>query len=561
MSPNDSAPPGTGGQALGDATIKAKGRIHIGHELRLIQAQARPAVAAGFHFIGGRPNDGLLAAVDDATAFTRTGELPAQRLEHSFVATPDDVYIKKAGLTTSYGIFGAPRAGKTHLLMYLLRQLMALNATDPEQKFGALILDPKAALIEDVRAAAAQAGRESDLVVLNSDELARRGEAVNVIDCTLDPLELGRMLVLAAQSAGTGASEPFWFGAWTNLFGAAVYLLQWLDTDVLTLQRLLDATLLVETYDKDGRPQREIQRLAADARERLNELPQDRQRDARQAISQVEGFYRQEPDNIATVESLITQAYGGFQQSRWSRYSQAAPKIRGEHRTPFYDQIVDDGKIVLVSVSPSDPGMAKVLCTLVKCLFQMTVVGRLARVRAGTLKNFKRPLVLAVDEYSEVASEVPGQPMGDGYFFSVCRQNGCMGLIATQSVNVLQASSLKENWKSVFSTFGAKIFMRLADKETIEEAAALVGETDWYLTSTGTSRQKDGSGSSTQKELRERKLTASVFTDVMGRREGMIVGSLDGGKTQDVRFVRVPDDEEQDEAIKKAQKKDRDDAA
>jgi hypothetical protein len=89
----------------------------------------------------------------------------------------------------------------------------------------------------------------------------------------------------------------------------------------------------------------------------------------------------------------------------------------------------------------------------------MTVVGRLARVRAGTLQNFTRPLVLAVDEYSEVASEVPGQPMGDGYFFSVCRQNGCMGLIATQSVNVLQASSLKENWKAVFSTFGAKFLV------------------------------------------------------------------------------------------------------
>jgi len=561
MSPNDSGTPGTPEQALGDATIKVKGRIHVGHELRLLQKATSPAIAAGFHFIGGRPNDGLLAAVDDVTAFTRSGELPAQRLEHSLVGTSEDVYIKKAGLTTSYGIFGAPRAGKTHLLLYLLRQLLTLNAGDAEHKFGALVLDPKAALIEDIRAAAAQAGREADLVVLNTDELARRDEAVNVIDCTLDPLELGRMLVLAAQSAGTGASEPFWFGAWTNLFGAAVYLLQWLDTDVLTLQRLLDATLLVEGYDKDGRPQREIQRLAVDARERLTELPHDRQRDAKQAISQIEGFYRQEPDNIATVESLITQAYGGFQQSRWSRYSQAAPKIRGERRTPFYDQIVDEGKVVLVSVSPSDPGMAKVLCTLVKCLFQMTVVGRLARVRAGTLKNFKRPLVLAVDEYSEVASEVPGQPMGDGYFFSVCRQNGCMGLVATQSVNVLQASSLKENWKSVFSTFGAKIFMRLADKETIEEATALVGETDWYLTSTGTSRQKDGSGSSTQKELRERKLPASVFTDVMERRQGMIVGSLDGGKSQDVRFIRVPDDEEQDETIRKAQKKDKDDAA
>lgn len=537
-----------------DLTIEPVGRIHIGYEMNLLQAPAAAAAAGGFRFLATRPADGV-SAVDDVTSFARAGELPSQQLEYSLVPIPDDsAYIKDAGLTTSYGIFGAPRAGKTHLLLYLLRQIFALHADDAGLKFGALILDPKAAMIEDVREAVQKAGREADLVVLNTGELERLDQSVNVIDCAIDPFELGRMLVLAAQSAGTGASEPFWFGAWTNLFGAAVYLMQWLDPQVLTLQRLLDAVLITEP-GADGQPRREIQRLADDARQRLVSLPGDQQRDARQAISQVEGFYRQEPDNIATVESLITQAYAGFQQSRWSRYSADALKIPGERRTSFYDQIVDDGKIVLVSVSPSDPGMAKVLCTLVKCLFQMTVVGRLARYRAGTLRNFKRPLVLAVDEYSEVASEVPGQPMGDGYFFSVCRQNGCMGLVATQSVNVLQASSLKENWKAVFSNLGAKFFMRLADNETIEEATKLVGETDWYLTSLGTSRQKDGAGSSTQKELKERKLPASVFTDVLGRRQAMIIGSLNGGETQDVRFVRVPDNKEQKDAIKHTEKK------
>src|SRR5690606_32350201 len=127
-------------------------------------------------------------------------------------------------------------------------------------------------------------------------------------------------------------------------------------------------------------------------------------------------------------------------------------------RTTFYDQIIDDGKIVLVSVSPSDPGMAKTICTLVKCLFQQSVLSRLARVRAGTLRNFTRPVLLACDEYSGIASEVPGEPMGDGHFFSLSRQNGCMALIATQSVNMLQSSSLKDAWRAVFSNFAAKIF-------------------------------------------------------------------------------------------------------
>ena len=125
--------------------------------------------------------------------------------------------------------------------------------------------------------------------------------------------------------------------------------------------------------------------------------------------------------------------------------------------------------------------MAKIICTLVKVLFQRTVLSRLiASVQAPSTIS-PRLLVMAVDEYSAVASEIQGQPMGDGLFFSQSRQNGCIGIIATQSVNLLQSSSLKENWKAVVSVFAAKIYMRLADNETAENATKLAGEYDWYL--------------------------------------------------------------------------------
>jgi len=241
------------------------------------------------------------------------------------------------------------------------------------------------------------------------------------------------------------------------------------------------------------------------------------------------------------VNEVMTRAYSPFQQSRFVRYSRLQSKT-ANRQTTFYDQIIDEGKIVLVSVSPSDPGMAKTLCTLVKCLFQQTVLGRLERVRAKTLRNFERPLVLACDEFSEIASEVPGQPMGDGRFFSQARQFGCMGLLATQSVNVLQATSLKEAWRSIFSNFGAKIFMRLVDNETTEEASKLAGESDWYICSAGTSHSKDGLGSSTQKEMRERKsLPTEVLTQVLSRGQAVLIGSFDGGKEVSTHFVSAAD--------------------
>jgi type IV secretory pathway TraG/TraD family ATPase VirD4 len=163
-------------------------------------------------------------------------------------------------------------------------------------------------------------------------------------------------------------------------------------------------------------------------------------------------------------------------------------------------------------------------------------------VRVGTLKNFKRLVVLAVDEYSAVASEIQGQPMGDGLFFSQSRQNGCVGLVATQSVNLLQSSSLKEHWKAVVSVCAAKIYMRLADNETAEEATKLAGEYDWYLTSSGTSQQKDGAGSSTNTDQRERKaLPAAILTQTLKLGQAAMVGSLDGKVTLDtLRFFQTP---------------------
>ena len=243
----------------------------------------------------------------------------------------------------------------------------------------------------------------------------------------------------------------------------------------------------------------------------------DQAKDALNAVNQVENFFfRQENDNLATIENIVTAAYNQFQRSRMKWYSPpGVSKQLARLKRNFYDQTIEDGKIVLVSLSPNEPQIATMLCTLVKCLYQRSVLSRLERVQHGHLTNFKRPLILACDEYSQVASEVEGQPVGDGDFLSLARQNGCMALLATQSIHVMQASSLGENWKSVFSNMSGKIFMRLVDPETAEVAQKLAGESDWYVRGQGTSQSKDGFGSSTQTDLKERKsLPTEVLTSV-----------------------------------------------
>jgi hypothetical protein len=539
--------------------IPRDARVHLGRARRL-EPFLSSAESSGLGFSRLRAATDYVSDADAMLQPDEAGMLPRQRLKYRLAPLEEDVFLEGNGLLTSYGIFGAPGSGKTFLFKYLLRQLLGLHRTNPDRKVGALILDPKAALIEDVEAIVhlPDVARGDDLVIINAETLARIkedgvDEDVNVIDCAVDTWALADLLVLAARGAGITASEDYWFLEWANLFGASLFLLDNFylrgvsnPQYVVTLRQLLDALLIVEPEGLRG-----IQRLAKAAEQQLGGIDDEATRaDARIAISQIERFFK--ADYVHTIMAFIARAYGPFQRSGYACFSPPG-RIKGSRKS-FYDRIIEDGKIVLVSVSPADPLVAKTLCTLVKNLFQQTVIQRLDRYMREELHNYDRTVLLGCDEYAEIASEVPGQPMGDGRFFSLAREFGCMGLLATQSVNVLQATSLKENWRSVFSTLGAKIFMRLADNETAKEASELAGKSTWYVTSRGVSHGKEGFGGSEQKSIQQYEtLPTEVTTQGFMMGDAVAIGSLSGGATTDLlHFFRVPGKAEQDAAVASA---------
>jgi hypothetical protein len=549
-------------------------RIHLGSARRL-EPKLAASEGADTSYNQSRADTDYVAGIDALIHAEDPAMLPAQRLRYDLAPRGGDVFLEQQGMLTSYGIFGAPGSGKTHLYKYVLRQLLGLRHDDAERKYGALILDPKAALVTDLRQMLRMpdVDRANDLVVINAEELIQARGSVNVINCEVDVWALADLLVLAARSAGITASEDYWFLEWANLFGASLYLLNHFRLDgvstpgdVVTLRQLLDA-LLLDDEEPGGAPsadllapggrkphqERPIQRLARRARRQLAVpgdayVPAEVRADAPIAIAQIERFFR--ADYVHTIMAFVARAFGAFQRERYACFSPTG-QTKGVRRRPFYDQIIDDGKIVLVSVSPADPLVAKMLCTLVKSLFQQTVMQRMDRYMSGSLDNFARPVLLACDEYAEVASEVPGQPMGDGRFFSLAREFGCMGLLATQSVNVLQATSLKESWRSVFSTFGAKVFMRLADNETAKEASDLAGTSTWYVTSRGTSHGKEGIGGSEQRSIQERQtLPTEVTTQGFMMGDAVAIGSLSGGASAELlHFFHVPEEREQETLI------------
>jgi len=468
---------------------------------------------------------------------------PGRRWEDELRQTGGQIAIMNDGLTASYGIFGSPGTGKTHLMLHLLAELMGKipARSSPEweaQKFGALILDPKASLVDDISELMKLPAvrRDKDLVILNTEHLLDKSHEVNVIDCSLSARELGRFLVLAAQSSGIDASEAYWFLAWGNLFSAALTVLQYTSPFVPTLYDLTDAVLRpangprrIESLAPMLRNDVEafvMARTPADAPE-FRETVQEVMQAADDILIHFDHTSADSRRAAGIIDSFIRRSYGAFLEHRhrcYSRRSSAAARLAGDRDSAnFHDAIIEQGKVVLVSISPAEPEFAKTLCTLVKGLFQQAVMGRKERCRRpdgapGRLHNYSRPVLIACDEYSEVASELPGQPMGDGHFFALARENGCMGLLATQSVNVLQNSSLKQSWRSVFSNLGAKFFMGAADNETVEEATKLAGDEDWEILTGGETISVDGQGFTTNRDFREHKaLPSRVLTPRWGR--------------------------------------------
>jgi hypothetical protein len=528
-------------QQHGFKKIVVDGRIHLGARHELLQYPRNGRVDERKYV---RSSGGL-------RAFEVPGENAGigQLLDFGFSKEPiGDLHIDGAGMVTSFGIFGAPGSGKTVLLMHLLEQVLAHSPDDADRRYGALILDPKATLIDDVVAMVERAGRGADLRIVNTGLLNRTEDGLNVIDCGLEPYELGGILVLAGRSAGIDASDPYWFQEWTNLFSTALSVLRihemLRERDAtkqrpVTLKELLDAIfdeVTIKTSDGKEKKIRLIQQMAADLERRMDEIEPKLRTDLKNDLQALRRFFGTK--YVDTIEAFITKAFGMFRRSNLACYS----KNRRAGKLPFYEDIIENGRIVLVSVSPSEPMLAKTLSTLMKTLFQRTVLARGDLISSQVITNARRPLVIACDEYGEIASEVPGQSMGDGQFLALARQYGCMALFATQSVNVLEASSLRDVWRSVFSNFAAKIYMRLVDNETAEEATKLAGDSDWKVQSLGSSLSSDGRQLNRQQDLRERKnLPTTVLTQCLKTGQAVVIGSLDGGKSNPgTYFLEVP---------------------
>ena len=466
-------------------------------------------------------------------------------------ARRDPVEIQSGGLQVGYGVFGNPGSGKTFLLMHLLRQIALVNASDPARKYGGLLLDPKAALIDDIREAFANAGRADDLIVLNERDMLAKGRSVNVLDCFMSPDSLGSALALAAQAAGISGKEPFWLNEIGSLAGATLALMRflrpWTGTTE-TLKQLAWCLIGTGEQDESGTVISNLQALIDAVRLRMRGLDENLQQDVDIHISTLHNHLRSDPKNRTTLTSFMNQAFGRFRLSGLDMFS--GPTALGADAAPsLYDRAIAEGKFILVSISRENIAAARMLCTIIKVLFQQTALTRLDRHAAGELGGRGRRLLFMADEYSDVATDLPGNNLGDPAFVSLARQFGCMIVLATQSVQMLKTSGLGSSeggWEATMGNMAAKIFLNTQEPETAEYASKLVGKAMVMSKVLSQSIGPDGTTQNINADLDDKDgLQTSVVLRCFERGQGIVIGNLDGSMTRpEVRFVVVSQTEQ-----------------
>lgn len=529
--------------------IEVFGDINVGKQMKLAKHEA-PRENGNLRLIPSRDPSQVGPGKRRRGHRALSDPIIMRPITYEFEKLGIDFSIEGDGLALQYAIFGGPGSGKTNTLMHLLSQIVSkCFCKDPctfnrktcnnlDRKFGGLILDPKAALIDDVKAIFSACDRQDDLIIINRNELKENG--VNVLDCCLDPSDLGNAMVTAVQSTGVDASEPYWFQQIGMIFGAIIWLLKF-TKDVPTINGVMQQALLTRIGNKLY-----LERLIKDAQESYEEYKEEKgvrdlpyndpvkiaYRDAQQVVDDY--LKSQEKDKIILTQ-FMRQAFGAFGKFENLCYSD------GSNRLNIYDQIIEEGKFILVSTGPQELMISRILPTLVKFIYQRTVLSRFDRY-PEELHNAERPLLLMADEYHVVATEIEGNPFGDSEFFSQSRQFGALSIMATQSVKQLE-KSLGDAWEAISGTLSAIMFMSQRDPYTAEFAQKYSGEHENLVHRMGVNINNDGRSTSDSPEIiKELRIPPGIIEHKLTVGQVVVVGKTKGhSQPSTTSYVQVPE--------------------
>ena len=440
--------------------------------------------------------------------------------------------IPERGLYTGITIFGAIGTGKTSACMYpFAEQLLAYQAHDPMRRVGGLVLEVKGDFCYQVRSILERYGRANDYIEISLDSNYR----YNPLHNDLDSYALAYGIASLLNNLYGKGKEPFWQQAYTNL-AKFVILLHKILYDYVTLfdvyqgainpsylARLIEEgedrfgsrsalidmeTFLayreLETYafECDGETERMRAPLTDDLRRFLDERRvryevESKAQDSaesdekRQQFEAVKRWFHQDWRCIeARLRTSIVEGISVFlslfDDNPAIKRIFCPPKETydpvlnhgGAYGKPLstFSELIETGSVCALNFPVSaNPGLARVIGTLMKQDFQRALINRIPRMIREPKRHWRQVLFLC-DEYHSFATAGESDPSGDEKFFALSRQAQCIAVVATQSISSLRSTLPGESWRTLLQTFRTKIFLALSDDFSARTASELCGK-------------------------------------------------------------------------------------
>ena len=162
------------------------------------------------------------------------------------IFSPSWLTIPERGLYTGVAIFGAVGSGKTSACMNpFARQLLGWQASNPQMRAAALVLEVKGDFCHDIRQILVEAGRGQDYIEIGMDARAQWNP---LSAWWLDSYSLAYTVSsLLNQLFGKG-KEPFWQQAYTNLVRWIIELHRVFPERWVTLQQVYRCAIDPELF-------------------------------------------------------------------------------------------------------------------------------------------------------------------------------------------------------------------------------------------------------------------------------------------------------------------------
>ena len=414
---------------------------------------------------------------------------------------PGKIELSIEALKRHVFVAGATGSGKTTLLRAIIRQTIAIQAADPTQKAGLLILDMKG---DDtaafVHAAAAAVGREKDVVVLSLESSTGFDFFA---DCrTLaDVSEYTQRLTFGCGRVET--HDNFWDQYRDALLSAALTWLvlnhsddrsfaawishasSWILADVLPVELLEDLNLLREKCEKmqPGSPEKIATRHALHL---IDEW--------------LGGMDAKTRANVRAVCHLVISSLT------------IPAALRLFRASPFrkfrVKRVIEDGRIYVVTLNAFllSPSLAQLVARVCKAEYYTAALNR---------EPGGRLVVLFADEFQLAAtSSGTATRYEDTLALATMRSRNSCVCAATQSLAGLDRAVGNLSRRVLLGNFGSVFFLRSTEPEIESWAQQVCGSVEAVVTETES--VKDSRSAGGLADGYQRTLTRRVMRPVCG---------------------------------------------